>query len=620
MSFRTRYSIVLISLLTFALSSAGQSPAKELYVSPKGKDSNPGTSESPFRTLKKARDAVRALATDVSGDIVVYLEDGTYTQAMTLRFDDRDSGRSGNWVVYRAAQGAKPVISGGRPVSGWVKDAGNRWKAPASIDDTRQLYVNGVRAKRARGEFPEGAEEYGDLQFIDGDAGYILPESAASMAEWKNQDRMELGYFNSWGHMICRVHDIAKDEAGSIKMAMHQPNYFLVKRKEGVQAQYPNYVENAIELLDEPGEWYLDRTSKTFYYIPRDGEDMAKAKAVAASLDTLVEIRGSLDKPAHHIRFESITFADATWLRPNTDGHSDVQANFVTARDGLFERDNSVVRQHNEYEKSPANIVLHAAQSVVFERCTFTRLGGAGIDVECGSRDNTINGCHFYDISGSAIQIGDVTAHDHHPDDERRIVKNNTVTNNYIHEIGAEYEDSVGVFAGYTEATTVAHNEICDLPYSGISCGWGWGEEDSGGGGYPIIVFRYNAPTPAKDNRIEFNHIHHVMLTRNDGGGIYTLGNQPGTIIQGNHIHDNEEGPGGIYLDEGSGFIEITDNVVYSVDTPMNYNNRVQDRIKTCNEHDNFFEQPDKAADVRDKAGLGAEYRDLLEQVKMAEK
>jgi hypothetical protein len=170
------------------------------------------------------------------------------------------------------------------------------------------------------------------------------------------------------------------------------------------------------------------------------------------------------------------------------------------------------------------------------------------------------------------------------------------------------------VFAGFTEGTTIAHNEITRLPYSGISVGWGWGEEDAGGGNPDYKQpFRYDKPTPAKNNRIEFNHIHHVMQTMHDGGSIYTLGNMPGSVIRGNHLHDNGGAPGGIYLDEGSGFIEITGNLVYNANNPMNYNNLVQNRKATCNEHDNSFGgKPEENRPVVEKAGLEPEYRSLL--------
>jgi hypothetical protein len=223
-------------------------------------------------------------------------------------------------------------------------------------------------------------------------------------------------------------------------------------------------------------------------------------------------------------------------------------------------------------------------------------------------------GCRFHDISGTAIQLGDVLKPDHHPDDPRAIVKNNTIANNTIHDVCVEYKGGVGIFVGYTEGTLIAHNEISRLPYSGVSMGWGWGEEDAGGGAANYFQpFRYATPTPARNNRVEHNHIHHVMQELQDGGGIYTLGNQPGTAIRANHIHDSRGAPGGIYLDEGSGFIEVAGNLVYGVSTPLNFNNRAQDRIATCKEHDNLFGQPPErsplTARIAAEAGLLPEYR-----------
>lgn len=351
---------------------------------------------------------------------------------------------------------------------------------------------------------------------------------------------------------------------------------------------------------------------------------MQQTEVIVPVVEKLVELRGTLDDPVHNIQFEGITFADAGWLLPSQFGLVDVQANFVVDGKKLMLRPSRnseyLATVHNEHIKSPANIICHAAHGIRFERCTFTRLGGAGIDIEYGSQDNVISGCHFYDISGTAIQVGDVLQNDHHPSDERMIVKNNSVTNNYIHDIGVDYMGAVGIFVGYTEATTIAHNEITRLPYSGISVGWGWGEEDAGGSLSYYQPYRYATPTPAKDNLVEYNHIHGVTLGLDDGGGIYTLGNMPGTMIRGNRIHDNSGFPGGIYLDEGSGFIEITGNVVYDIKKPMKYNNKSQGRIDTCNEHDNFFrkklddEKPKAIQEAIDYAGLMPDYRDLLER------
>jgi len=271
--------------------------------------------------------------------------------------------------------------------------------------------------------------------------------------------------------------------------------------------------------------------------------------------------------------------------------------------------------------------LLHAAKSIRFDSCTFTKLGGAGIDVEHGSQDNVISGCHLHDISGSGIQIGDVLQQDHHPDDKRLIVKNNRVVNSYVHHVGAEYEDSIGVFAGYTDGTVIAHNEISHLPYTGVSVGWGWGNPDAGGRERTKPENVYDTPTACRNNRIEYNHIHHVMQRRDDGGGVYTLSNQPGTIIRGNHIHDNglpgSWGPGGIYLDEGSGFIEVTGNVVSNVHCHLLLNSRSEDRVATCKVHDNFFDvvpqmlKPGKVGKALAGSWLDVDHSPALEPARM---
>lgn len=584
----------------------------KFYVSPEGSDNNPGTKESPFKTIQKARDMTRIQTVAKAKDFTVVLRDGVYRLDAPLTFNPHDSGKKGGRVIYTAFPGETPVISGGVLITGWEQDSNGRWKASVSLKDFRQLYVNGKRTQRAQSPCPENVERYGDQKSLDADAGFLFPDGA--MADWKNPAAMELGFYNSWSHMICRVERITRDLQGRAVVKMVQPWFTLTSNKEGVQAKLPDYIENALELLDEPGEWYYDLQEKMLYYLPRGGEDMTKAEVAAPQLETLLRVEGRQGQPVRNIVFQGITFSEATWTRPNRIGHPDVQANFCFNNTNIFARDGSMVNAHNEYIKSPANVVLRQAENCRFEHCTFTRLGGAGLDIDHSSKNNLVNACAFFDISGSAIQIGDVLAADHHPNTPGRIVRNNRITNNHIHDIGLEYQDSIGVFGGYVDGTIIAHNEIFQLPYSGISVGWGWGEEDAGGGAYENIPYRYVSPTPAGANRIEANHIHHVMLKRNDGGGIYMLGNQPGTVVRDNHIHDNgPDGPGGIYLDEGSGFIEITNNSVYNVPTAMNYNNRAQDRINTCFEHDNFFDiKPDQSGfpqTIAEKAGCEDTYR-----------
>ena len=116
---------------------------------------------------------------------------------------------------------------------------------------------------------------------------------------------------------------------------MLQPQFGLARTKAGmntVNHSLPAYAENALELLDQPGEWYLDRPAREVYYKPLPGEDLAKVAVTAPAVQKLVELSGSVDQPVHNLRFEGITFADSSWLEPSRVGHIDVQANSPARR------------------------------------------------------------------------------------------------------------------------------------------------------------------------------------------------------------------------------------------------------------------------------------------------
>ena len=572
----------------WAVTASCMAGPTSFFISPNGSDTNPGTQSRPFRTLTKAREVVRPLAAVMRDDITVVLRGGTYGLKETLVFDARDSGRNGHRVIYRNYSGEVPILSGGRKISGWSKSTNGLWRATTEIPNFRQLYIEGSRRNRAcGGPLPEAK--------LEGTNGYR--SRVGTMADWKHPEDIELCFYKVWCHTRCKVLGIHRQGSEAI-ITMLQPCFEFARNKEGVQVELPAYVENALELLDQPGQWYLDRRQGAVYYLPRPGEDLPKIEVIAPAVETLLELRGTLQRPVKNIRFEGLTFAYAGWLEPSRIGHVDVQANFTLGQENLLKREGKLTTVHNEHVKSPGNIVCHTARSVEFEGCRFTHLGGAGIDFEAGSQENVISGCEFTDISGSAIQVGGVRREDHHPPTTDAIIRNNTVSNNSIHDVAVEYEGGVGIFVGYTEGTRLVHNDLSRLPYSAISMGWGWGEEDAGGGATNYYQpFRYSTPTPSKNNVIAYNHIHHVMQKLQDGGAIYTLGNMPGTVIAWNYIHDNRGTPGGIYLDEGSGGIETMSNLVCQVATPMNYNNRSQNRIATCQEHDNAFDvSPEKLA------------------------
>jgi hypothetical protein len=609
---RCLFVVALIALAAPAAVGWAASPIM-FYVAPGGSDDNPGTEAKPFASIEKARQAVRAVNREMTHDIVVVLGGGTYRIDRSLVFDAEDSGFHGHRVVYRAQAGQSPVISGGRPVLDWQPDAKGRWKAASPCDDFRQLYVGGIRATRAKGAPPTELE-------LAGDDGYQT--AAVEMAAWRNPADIEFCYQVAWTHTRSKVAEIRRQGDRAV-VTMLQPFFAHARAKDGVQVNLPDSIENALELLDEPGEWYLDRAAKTVYYLPRAGENMRKVEVIAPALQTLVELRGTLDRPVHDLQFSGITFQHGTWLQPSRLGFVDVQANFTTDSDRRGSQTSEGAggvgfgNKENEWFKMPANVVCHAATAVRFDRCTFRQLGGAGLDLEFGSRDCVVAGCRFAEIAGTAVQVGDVLHDDHHPDDPRKIVRNNAVENCYIHDCCADYWGGVGVFVGYTEATRIVHNEICRLPYAGVSLGWGWGEQDAVG--QTDNPHHYQAPTPSRNNRVEYNYIHTLATVIDCGVGIHTLGNMPGTILRGNHIHNSDDPASrgkeasGIWLNTGSGGIEVTSNYVHDLPMPASYSNEMPDRLATCREHGNFLGGTAAAAEwIAENAGLEGRYRDLL--------
>lgn len=506
-----------------------------IYASPNGSGSL--CSELSPCSLEGARDKVRTMNASMTEDIIVLLRGGTYSLSSPFELTEsstvHDSGTNGYNVIYRAYPNETPILSGGQSIPGtaWTlhDSMNNIYKADVGSLQTRQLYVNGIRAERARGEtFPSG--------FARTSAGYTLPStgSYAGMAGWDNIGDIEMVIFYQWKSLRCPVASIS----GSA-LTMQEPCWSLLA--PATTAAYPTWVENAYELLDEEGEWYLDLTGAvdgnagTLYYKPRSGESMAVSEVVAGSTaETLIKGTGTLDTPLHNVQIHGLTFLYTTWMYPSGNGGfpANQAASYVPPGGGVGQ--------------PPAAADFRAAKSIRLERNVFRHLGGTAISLEYGSQDNAIIGNVVEDVSATGIKVGFITGDDRNPADSRKIVKNNTVQNNYIVRTGAEYHGATGIFVGYTDHTVIEHNELYDLPYTGISVGWGWSTD----------------ATTAQNNVIRYNRIHRYMHTLRDGGGIYALGNQPNSTISDNYISGQYYDLALVYLDNGTQGFDVHHNVL----------------------------------------------------------
>lgn len=538
------------------------------------------------------------LAAGVGEDVVVELADGTYRLSAPLEFGPEDSGSNGHQVIWEAAPGARPVLSGALKVTGWslVDPAKNIWEAPVPASlNTRQIYVNGAEAPIASTTPAE--------QGITGWAANGTVGQTTTPATWgpdllaqigaANLARVEFVYTGGngpWTQPRCRIASLGTGG----QLVMQQPCWMnTTARPTFSQASgglpnmststAPTRIENAYPFL-HAGQWYLNQDTHVLDYIPLPGQDMAKVDVEAPVVDGyLVHGVGTLDNPVQNITFAGLQFSYATWTAPSAPtGWAEVQSNLrLTGADPTnpqfvctFGTPPGTCPFGN-LDKDLANIQFSYAHNVNFEGNTFAHLGGAGLSFDYGSQYNTIEGNVFTDIAGVGIILGDTL--DPHPSDvgmdNREINAYNTIDNNVIHGVGVDYPSATGIEIFFTQHTTAVHNNLYDLPYTAITPGVVQGHVDNSS--HPENTTNINS-----DNTISDNLFHNFMTVLSDGGAMYIEGHQAmtkylnpdgtvnnaetlahGMLAEGNVAYGGPHNNYVWYDDAGSEWINWTGNV-----------------------------------------------------------
>lgn len=551
--------------------------AGEIYVSLQGNDKNPGTKEAPFNTLnraiKQAREWRRLNRPEVSGGIYIRLEEGVYAQRNSLFLRPEDSGTSDSPTVICAVDGAHPVISGGVAVTGWKRGCNHPaipeklrqkiWSAEAPLIgnrrvETRQMWVNGHKVQRAA-QFPDGGLEQ-MIDFNPEEQTITIPVSQSLNSErLQNAGQLEMIVYQRWAIAILRVKSIdVKD--GQAVVSFHEPESHLEFAHPwpqpvigGEKGNSSFCLTNALELLDQPGEWFQEYPSGTIYYYPQADENMETAEVIIPALETLVTIDGTLSRPVKHIQFNGITFAHTSWMRPSYQGHVTLQGGFPLLdayklqEPGLPEK--AELENQAWITRPETAIRVRGAEHIDFKHCTFRHLSSTGLDYEWAVTASSVEDCQFTDIGGTALLVGafpDGGFETHIPfipADVRELCSHITIRNNIISNVTNEDWGCVGIGTGYVRNMDISHNEVCHLNYSGICVGWGWTSLESG----------------MCNNRIEANYVHHFARRLYDAGGLYTLSNQPGSVMRNNRIEHLIEAPYAtndrafyIYLDEAT--------------------------------------------------------------------
>jgi hypothetical protein len=628
-------ALLLLTLLLFVQPLC----AGTIHVSPTGNDSQPGTETQPLATLKAAQKLVRQFKGEA---VTVYLHTGIHRLDSPLVFTLDDSRTRDTPVVWKAYGAAKPVISGGIEVTGWTSDKNGIWKA--HLDRTkklRQLYVNDRPAEMAalyqlpkeekinlrtfRGAVSKGW--YGSF-VVKGDEPWATGEADDSrhagmlfdpqdLPDVKHPKDMEILQGHQWTITRVGVEDVKTvTDANGVKskaVILQQPMGVIGEclgwgcgfNAEGAgryNTKWPFHFYNAYEFLDQPGEFYFDRSRSTVYYKPRVGETMETARVVAPVTDRLILIQGEdLTRHVVGIHFEGICFAHTGWqmnIIGDSCGAPVIQSSALQMK---FKKEGNIHKRpyplYSSTDLPASTVEINFAEDIRFTDSIFRCLGCMGINVQNDVHYVDITGNVFQWIEGAAVNTGHPqhgfigkmngdndgwgpynidNSTDRWDESHEGLVKNVLIKNNLLRNVCTNWWNMAMISHYYGHSVYIEHNDIYGAPYSSLSLGWGWGEFTARGGkAHSIQGNKIGNPSLSNhDIRVIGNRIEKPWRVLYDSGAIYTLSNldipnknpkaqKQFALVKGNYLRgDSRRYCYLLYTDEASAYLRVDGNVL----------------------------------------------------------
>ena len=495
----------IVFLLT--LPAAAAALGTELYVATTGDDANPGTKKQPFATLARARDAVRANPPIATDPITVYVRGGVYYLARPLLLEPEDSGTPDRPVTYAAYQDEKPTISGGVMIDAhWERHRGRvmKCKVPGGMT-FGQLFVNGERRMRARyPNFDPQRPLMGDGGYTNATGGsneigngeFYFDPRTFTRRRWANPETAVVHIFAShyWHNAQYRIKQIDYDRhAVILGEGGWQTHEYMAGNSFAGNSRF--FIDNVIEELDAPNEWFLDSQNGMLYFLPPEGLELAGATIEVPQLKRLIEFRGTQENPVRHIKLAGFRFTHtaATYL-----GKYEVPS---TGDWGIHRG---------------GALFFEGAENCSVKNCFFDSVGGNALFISNHNQRIRVDGNKFAYTGDSAVCIcGENNMVDKEwacefcgtsrPWDFAEVEEYPSeclITNNVMHHIGVYGKQTAGVFMSMTRHNTVSHNHIHDMPRSAICI------NDPFWGGHVI----------------EHNDIHDTVLESDDHGPFNSWG------------------------------------------------------------------------------------------------
>lgn len=529
----------------------------DIHVNPQATDAGDGTQKAPFQSLQQARDVIRQLDQGTRNqEINVWLSDGNHRLTETLVLNRQDGGKNGNYIRYRALPGASPVLTSGKPVNGWKRlDApvdglptvarGHIWVADVSKKDYGRfttLFMGDKRLPRAKserfqGEKPTGYEIADSRNVMHKKDRHLLREirylDGAPIRQWPNLDDIE-AFFNPvpWALNFIPLESINQDECLlTLKYEANAPAF----SQNGPYA----WIENAVDFIDEPGEWAHNTKTGKLYYWPIDGKE--PANILVPQLHELIRIEGDIDydgpidQPVKNISFEGLTF---------THGK---RSNWYKDRKGW-----GIQHDWDTFDYGNAMLRLRGAENITIKGNHFTNSGGSAIRLDLHAQNNTIEN-NLIDYVG---HMGILLAG--YGPGTKDVNHHNTIHNNIIHHVGEIIWHGHAVFVWQSGNNVISHNWIHDVPRKAVGiCGVRcqilmkynedfdeaaqtirWDEIDQTATWKDDVQAHFMPYLHARNNIVEHNKVTKTLLQLSDGSSLNVSGAGEGNIIRHNYVYD----------------------------------------------------------------------------------
>jgi hypothetical protein len=552
---------LLLRLLGILVPTVGLWAAPvEFYVSPTGRDANPGTKTRPFLTLERARRAVRGGAH--AQGATVFLREGVYERAATFELGPEDSGRADAPVVWRSFPGEVARLVGGKVVPASLV-------RPVTDPTVRQRVIDpGARTRLRQIDLPAaGISDFGTMHvrgfrrpYVPAPLEMFVDDTAMRLARWPNDGAVPIGKVHDagdreanrggtfeygykrpelwqqandiwlsgyWGHGFAD--DTLKVESIDTEkhlISLVQPHMYGVKSGRPFNAYY---ALNLLEEIDQPGEYYVDRERGVLYFLPP----------------------GPLD---------GATITISTLEAPLVDI---VNASYVHLRDLTLEAGRGI------------GVYMERGTRNVIGGCTIRNFGIVGVCIGMGIASDTE---YRHNFTGTPVSHAIGSWHEHiyeNPVFDRKAGTDHLVVGCDIYNTGAGGVHLGGGDRGTLEATrnTVANCHIhhvnrLDFTYKA-------GVNIDGCGNRIRNCYIHDCAGSAiylhgNDHIIEYNEVAYACTIADDMGAFY-MGRDPseqGNVIRYNFWHHIGIGPRShgtnvIYLDDGACGTKTYGNVFY---------------------------------------------------------